>query len=457
MKAGTESHPLAPGPNDETYAGRPSSALEGAIDTIGGGISGWFRVPHDYKNELRASNTVPALVIRAELNGLGIVRSLVREHIPTIIADTTRRRAAMWSRHCRKLILDQLYGRSFIASLLSFSEQLDVKPVLILTDEMAMRTVSEFRDEMQNAYRFHLPPHHMVTALDNKARFHEFAEQHGLPVPRTVVISEEEHLGRLSELKFPVIVKPADRHMIYLGQVERLHVVFTLGEAKALCLKLLESVGEHIVQERIDGPDSNICFTLFHCGRELNHTDIFTGRKLASYPPSIGSTAICRDAEEVRELLEPLTKKFLKISDYQGLGSLEFKWDQACRRFVIIEPTVGRSDWQEEIATLNGVNLPLAAYRYELGLRPISRTKIKSHVAWQESYLRKAKACNLPSSMRVVDGYWRANDPSPAIFFYTYTVLSKTYKLFKLIYRQFRHPPKINQTVAEQREQAIRQ
>lgn len=189
----------------------------------------------------------------------------------------------------------------------------------------------------------------------------------------------------------------------------------------------METEGEHIVQELIEGPDSNICFTLFHCGREAHHTDIFTGRKLASYPPMIGSTAICRVAHEVRDELEALVMKFLQITDYDGLGSLEFKWDQARGRFVIIEPTVGRTDWQEEIATLNDVNLPLAAYRYELGLPPLAEGKINHSVVWKESYFRRRDA-NLPPSVRVVDGYWRANDPIPAIFYYTYQMLKKIYR-----------------------------
>ncbi len=40
-------------------------------------------------------------------------------------------------------------------------------------------------------------------------------------------------------------------------------------------------------------------------------------------------------------------------TQYEGLGSLEFKWDAQGRRFLIIEPTVGRTDMQEEIPTLN--------------------------------------------------------------------------------------------------------
>src|SRR5262249_34249628 len=113
--------------------------------------------------------------------------------------------------------------------------------------------------------------------------------------------------------------------------------------------------------------------------------------------------------------------KFLKVTEYQGLGSLEFKKDEISGRFLIVEPTVGRSDWQEEIATLNGVNLPLAAYRYEMGLPPVSENTRNTAVVWRESYFRK-KDSSLPAGARITDGYWRASDPMPAIFYYSYSI-----------------------------------
>ena len=50
-----------------------------------------------------------------------------------------------------------------------------------------------------------------------------------------------------------------------------------------------------------------------------------------------------------------------------GVGSLEFKRDRKTVKFMIVEPTVGRTDAQEEIATLCGVNIPLIAYSTALG------------------------------------------------------------------------------------------
>ena len=169
-------------------------------------------------------------------------------------------------------------------------------------------------------------------------------------------------------------------------------------------------------------------FSLFHRGKEPASTQIFYGRKIASHPPRLGSTAVCVAAPEAADSLEPLTQKFLDVADYQGLGSLEFKWDAQARRFVIIEPTVGRTDWQEEIATLCGVNLPLITYRYELGLTPPPQSPIDRTVAWRASLRHWQRRPELPAEARIYDGYWRSDDPMPAAVFYAGFVLQSAFR-----------------------------
>jgi predicted ATP-grasp superfamily ATP-dependent carboligase len=373
-------------------------------------------------------NTVPAVVVGAELNGLGVVRSLARGSVRTILVNTTRRRAAMWSRFSRTAVLEQLHGRSLVDGLLAMQKKLSSRPVLVLTDELAVTTVSENRDELLGAYKFHLPPRNIVTMLQNKARFHEFSEQHDLPVPRTIIVKPDTPLAKLSTLPFPVIVKSAERRVSNLGETKHVHFAATLRDAENICQRLLESAGELIVQEWIDGPDSNICFSLFYLGHKPENFKIFVGRKLVSNPARVGNAALCLAAPEVMDALEPLIAKFLDLTEFRGLGRIEFKWDTQQRRYVIIGATVGRTDWQEEIATLSGINLPLAAYRDAVGQPSIPSTAIDRTVAWRESALPGNELPMLSPGMRTYDGYWRLNDPMPALFFYAQTGLKWTYR-----------------------------
>jgi predicted ATP-grasp superfamily ATP-dependent carboligase len=361
-----------------------------------------------------AEAPVPAVVVRGEVNGLGVVRSLAKAGVPAIVADTTLRHAAMWSRWSKRHRVDQLSGKPFVDALLRLQQKLGARPVLILTDEMSVHTVSEYRTELSPHYRIRLPSPAVVSTLCNKVAFQNFAQTHALPVPRAIVVEREADIADIAGLGLPVIVKPADKRPVHLGQVERINWLNTAEEAAAVCRRMLGAAGTLIVQEWIDGPDSSIYFALFHCGAAPPSRSIFFGRKIAAHPPGLGSTAVCVPAPEAIDLLRPLTEKLLDLSHYEGLGSLEFKWDAQARRFVIIEPTVGRTDWQEEIATLNGLNLPLIAYRYELGL-PAPPQLAVSAVAWRESFVHLGRGAGL--GLRAYDGYWRFDDPLPALAF----------------------------------------
>jgi D-aspartate ligase len=372
-------------------------------------------------------NTAPAVVVRAGLNGLGVVRSLARGAVPTIVMDTTRWLPAMWSRFCRTTVADSLEGQSLVDNLLALQKKIAGQPVLILTEDAAVQTVSEHRDALSIAYRFHLPPHCMVVALESKARFYELAEQHGLPVPRMMVVRQDTSFDTLSSLPFPIIVKASRRHPDRPGPTESFRV-YTQKDAETLCKRLLESTDELVVEEWIDGPDSNVCFALFHRGREPDSLKIFAGRNVAGGKTDNGTPALCLAAPEVLAGIEPLIKKFLDVSEYQGLGSLEFKWDGRQRRYAIVGLTVGRTDRHEEIATLSGFNLPLAAYRHELGMQPLHQVEIDRTVAWRESSLRSNGLSMLSPNMRVYDGYWRIDDPLPGVFFYSHTALEWAYR-----------------------------
>jgi D-aspartate ligase len=374
------------------------------------------------------SGMTHAVVVRGELNGLGVVRSLARGGVPTILVDTTRLRAGTWSRFCRVKIVERLHGANFVRDLLDLQRELGGRPVLLLTDEMAVATVSEHRDQLAAAYRFQLPPADMVTRLSDKARFQEFAETNDLPVPRTAVLKGESDLAKLGSLRFPVIIKPADKRPVYMGETERLHVVSDLAQCDVLCRQLLHTAGELVVQEWIDGPDSDIYFSLFYRGRDPDHLTIFSGRKIVCNPPKTGSTAFCVAAPDVANVLESLTTACIERSKYRGLGSIEFKFDSRHQRFVIIEPTVGRTDWQEEIATLCGVNLPLAAYRHAMGLPPLRPAGLDPAVAWRESIAHWTGRFALPTGMRIYDGYWRLHDPLPAFVFYGSAVAKRLHR-----------------------------
>ena len=139
-----------------------------------------------------------------------------------------------------------------------------------------------------------------------------------------------------------------------------------------------------VVQEWIDGDDDDIYFTLFVCDGQARIVALFTGRKMICAPPLVGSTALCVAATEEHQALAAQTQAFVTHSHYHGIGGLEFKRHRRTGEFVVVEPTVGRADWQQEIATLCGVNIPAIAYRTALGEPVESLGAIDPAVAWRD-------------------------------------------------------------------------
>jgi predicted ATP-grasp superfamily ATP-dependent carboligase len=360
---------------------------------------------------------VPVVVVEGTLNALGVVRSLAHGHMPIYLLETTARCAAGWSRHCHYVPVPSLQGRALADALVDLGRRLASRPVLILTGDHSVNSVSEHRQLIEPWFRISLPPHQTVRTLADKCSFHALAVREGFPVPRSVSLASVDDLPLLAELASPLVIKPSDKALVLDGSVERAVWAATPAEARRAATQMLARASHIIVQEWVEGPDSAIYFTLFTCDGGGQPVAVFVGRKLVCSPPAIGSTAVCVAAPEVSSELIGVTLEFIARLGYRGLGSLEFKRDARTGRFLIIEPTVGRTDWQEEIATLCGVNLPLLTYRAELGQPRPRAGDPSASVAWRQS---AGFGAELTPGTRIVDGFFRWSDLLPALYYYLF-------------------------------------
>jgi hypothetical protein len=96
---------------------------------------------------------------------------------------------------------------------------------------------------------------------------------------------------------------------------------------------------------------------------------------------------------------------------------MEYKRDRRSGRFLMVEPTIGRTDHQSEVATLNGVNLPLVAYHDLAGGSPRPSVIPETPRIWRDPVADANTAAaqgdrSMPKG-KVVDACWRVSDPSP--------------------------------------------
>ena len=291
--------------------------------------------------------------------------------------------------------------------------------------------VSGARAALEAHYFLALPTETMVDVLMDKAKFQAYAEEIRLRVPRAVVLEEGHDEQALDVLSMPVVLKPVDRALVLAG-VERTTRADTRAEARAVARRMRCAASSVVVQEWIDGDDDDIYFTLFVCDGQARIVALFTGRKMICAPPLVGSTALCVAATEEHQALAAQTQALVTHSRYHGIGGLEFKRHRCTGEFVVVEPTVGRADWQQEIATLCGVNIPAIAYRTVLGEPVESVGPIDPAVAWRASFRYRPRPGALPPGTRFVDGYFRRADPLPGVYsIYTYARTSALARLAK--------------------------
>jgi predicted ATP-grasp superfamily ATP-dependent carboligase len=192
--------------------------------------------------------------------------------------------------------------------------------------------------------------------------------------------------------------------------------------------KALSIEKDVIVQEYIPGGDAEIYYCLTYYDKNSRCLGSFTGKKIRQWPVDTGSTASTTVAGE--EFIKSETIRIFNILNFRGFGSIEYKRNPLNNKFYIMEPTVGRLNQQEFVATLHGVNLPLIAYKSQTHL-DLSIPEIKNKVIiyideWAElkstiSHLifKKMKPKEWYKSLKGVKAYRYWNKKDPKVFFYS--------------------------------------
>lgn len=367
----------------------------------------------------------PAVVLGAGVNGLGVARSLARARVRVWLLDADRRRPEMHTRAAKPLQIRATHGETLVEELvrLGTTQFSGARPMLFLTQEESVKTVSRHRDLLSAFYRFRLPPADVVDALLHKQGFQRRAEQLGSPIPPLLHVRTLAELPALERLHYPVVVKPGERNVDYGCRFSKAYRVESAAEAVEMVRRILPVMADVVVQEWIDGADSNIHFCLQYLAGNGQVVASFTGRKIRSWPPQVGGTASCTAAAETHAELSAMTARFFQAAGVVGMASMEYKRDARSGEFRMVEPTIGRTDYQEEVASLNGVNLPHAAWCSELGLPLPPPAAGKRPVVWRvraedvQSAAAQGQrlAQGYPPGGRVADALWRWRDPVPRL------------------------------------------
>lgn len=366
------------------------------------------------------TSKTPVVVTGGSANALGVLRSLPHCDL-TLLCDSTA--ATAWhSRHGRKVKVTDTRAASIVDDLLALAGRLPPgqRPVLILTEEKTVVRVSQARKQLAQHYRFLLCEEPMLSDLQSKEGFQRLAQQAVAPVPRGVVLHSAADLPATRKLQYPCVFKPVEQDATYAAHFKKAYKVTSADEVAHLYAEIEPLMPQMIVQEWLEGADSDIYFCLGFWDEHSNLVgNTFTGRKVRSWPLQVGGTASCTSAPEAADELTRLTSDFVKATGYVGQMGMEFKRDVQRGGFYMVEPTVGRTDYQHEIAPLSGCNV-LAMMVAHLSNAPVQGPGPARSVLWYDEVsdakaLAAGAAGHLFGDRPRVAAVWRPTDPMPTL------------------------------------------
>jgi predicted ATP-grasp superfamily ATP-dependent carboligase/CelD/BcsL family acetyltransferase involved in cellulose biosynthesis len=321
----------------------------------------------------------PAPSPPAALHGdLNMLRCFAGSGVRTLVLSPDPDAPCFFSRHAsqRRLVADvHRDPEATLADLLDLGRLHAERPVFFYGDDALLLLVSRHRAALAERFRFLLPPAPLVEALVDKLRFAALAAARGLPVPRTLTSAEERDPRALARaIPPPVIVKPSC-HLgwrtspavleLGVGPVKALRAD-TEGELARVIERVSTFSSDFVVQQHIPGGEDQVHSVHAYLDARGRVLGRFVGRKIRTYPRHAGTSTFLTLVDEP-ELAEQGVAVMAELG-IVGVAKLDYKRDPRTGRFHLLEINPRYSLWNH-LGAAAGVNLPLLAYRDQIGER----------------------------------------------------------------------------------------
>ena len=329
-----------------------------------------------------------ALVLGMYETGLGVVRSLGQTGIAVYGLDY-HKDIAFYSKYCKAGICPHPIEQEaeFISFMVSFAKKFSFKPVLYITSDAFLMTVSRNQSTLKSYYLFDLVSDELMCKIVNKYEQYKLVQQAGAPLPLTYTFENLDQLDTLKNgLPYPIIIKALDVN-IWRGKLGGSIKGFVAKNAEEFikqCTSLLLKGIKILVQEIINGPDTNhykYCAYYSSSGEPVCE---FTLRKIRQSPIHFGIGAVV-ESIKYNDLLE-VGRRLFRTIGYQGVGSVEFKFDERDRQLKLIE--INPRYWQQNyLSTACGMNFPLINYQALTEGRPELTSTFTTGIKWVNRYM----------------------------------------------------------------------
>ena len=352
-----------------------------------------------------AVTTVPAFILGAGLNALGVARSLGRHGIPVVVCHSFIRDIADRSRYVTPIILDE-DARLALGALLTHAQAFAQRPVLFATSDQYVRLVSEYRNVLAQRFRFLIPEEGVIETVTDKSKFAAFAREHQWPIPATFIPTTEDEVRRNAEqLRYPLVIKPAlsyewsrskvVKERFRIGKIVR---VETPAELIGKWNDLKDTSRALVIQEWIPGGDDQLFhYYSYRSSHDKETIGDLVSQRLRIYPIHGGVGTFVRATSDAE--LASISRVVLSELRFVGASTVCFKRDAVTKEYKIVEIN-GRLPQAHSLFQMCGIDLPYIMYKDLLGhVEPIPQLRNLGN-----------KWVSIQLDAPAVWSYWRAGE-----------------------------------------------
>jgi predicted ATP-grasp superfamily ATP-dependent carboligase len=314
-----------------------------------------------------------AIVLEADVNGLGVIRSLGERGIRVWAVDSDRLAPGLYSRFVERRLIgpDPAQGpEALVAALMTSVEDEPAPPVLFPTSDAYVQLLAGQLAGLDGRCTSWVPSQATIESIVDKRRQYAIARAHGIPMPRTRIFESLEDVARYAEapdLPFPCVLKPAFSTRFWKAFGRKAILAESPRELQGFCEKYFALGHPLVAQELIPGGPEHLVEVMLFIRRDGTPAATFASRKLEHFPEDFGSGTVFESIESpaVRELALRVAASFA----FRGLGHVEFKWDARDGEFKFLEVNPRTS-----VCSLHplacGTNFPWLAYLDSTGQPP---------------------------------------------------------------------------------------
>jgi D-aspartate ligase len=305
----------------------------------------------------------PAVVLSSHTIGLGVIRALGVMGVPVVVVFYEKNDMGYVSRYVRESIFaphPEHFADRFIGLLKEYARKIG-PAVLIPADDSTLKTVSRYKDELEEDYIVAATDYNITDKYLIKKNTYEIAENIGIPIPRTIIPKCLDDVKRFGKsIEYPCVLKPCESHSYFEKFRKKMVMINNSDQLLAEYQKVATAGFETMIQEFIPGDDTR---GVNYNSYLWNGTPLleFTAEKVRLAPPVFGVPRVAV-SKVIPEILDP-GRKILQAIGFTGYSCTEFKRDPRDGVYKLMEVN-GRHNRSTLLAVKCGINFPWLHYRH---------------------------------------------------------------------------------------------